>query len=173
MGTFFPALRTYNIKEMTNFNLEISYLDDLLQPSPVTISPSLVNDTINITGGSITGYYSNVFDILIKYRRPDYSYNETNSFEYITEDGIPLIYRFTPDGNSYFTYTYTVTANGESVVYTVNVLNDWIYQRNRLFQVVNPELFEQITVKWINNSSDIMSWENNIAWITETWPWHS
>lgn len=186
MGTFYPEIKVYNVKEMGSFNLEITYLDDLLQPpQTLSITPNYTNPTISIINNIVSGYYSEVFEHYIRYRRPDYSYNQVNTFEEVHLDGIPLIYRFMPDQTPYVQYTYTVEVTGEvdilgvltpyteTETYIVNVLNDWDYQRNRLFQVVNPELYEQLTIKWINNSSVVLPWSNNVTWITETWPWHS
>ena len=174
MGTFSPAITDYTIREGRNINIIVTYVDEYLQSHPVTIVPNFVNNTINTISG-ISGYYSNTFYPLINYRRPDYSYNTTNNIFTIPQDGLPLIYRFIQDGTIEFDYVYTASANNETLQYTVTVINDWNSQQSNLIQKVNPELYQQITVRWINTVGDVIPWENNLQstvnWRTETWPW--
>ena len=175
MGIFTPSTTDYVIKEGRNINIIVTYVDDLGDPHNVTITPNFSNDTINIINGVISGYYSNVFDPLFQYRLPDYSYNTTTDIFTIPQDGLPLIYRFQPDGTAYFDFEYTASANGETAVYTVTVLNDWNAQQSNLIELVNPDLYHQITVRWINNINDVLPWGNDsedvVNWRTETWPW--
>lgn len=175
MGTFNPTITEYDIREGRNINIIVTYLDEYLQSHPVTITPNFINDTISTSSGIIQGYYSKVFSPLVNYRRPDYSYNTTNNIFSVPQDGLPLIYRFIQDGSIEFDYVYTASANNETIQYTVTVINDWNNQQSNLIQTINPELYQQITVRWINNSDAVIPWENDLQdtvnWRTETWPW--
>lgn len=175
MGTFNPSITDYYIREGRNINIIVTYLDEFLQSHPVTITPNFNNSTVSISDGIIQGYYSGVFSPLINYRLQDYSYNTTDNILTVPVEGIPLIYRFRPDGTSEFDYVYTASANNETSTYTVTVLNDWTQQQSMLIQKLNPDLYELITVRWINTNNDIIPWKNNsqniVNWRTETWPW--
>ena len=55
------------LNELVNFTQTITYTndDEILYPGEtwvVSITPSEVNSTVDITGGTISGYYSSAFD---------------------------------------------------------------------------------------------------------------
>jgi hypothetical protein len=168
MGVFSPALEEYDILENKNFRLEISHSET----NNISIIPKTLNDTISINSGVISGYYSNVFQNVIKFRTPDYSYNTVTSLYDVPDCCVNLIYEVILDDIEFIEYRYEVYANADYKEYVVTVINDWKFQRNILFKKVNPMLYNQLIVRWKNNLGQSLHW-NNINWITENWPWRT
>jgi len=148
-------LNTVNEKE--NLEHTITYTDSFGVSFPVTITPSLNNPTVTVSGNKIFGFYTDVFPESISYRTEDDRFVTVDSFEDIKLDELYGIYYFKASVDRRFTYTYTAEANGETQVYTIIVENDWTEGRDELLR-----FFEKETriVSWVNNSGDIVIWVN-------------
>jgi len=162
MVGFLPVNTVLNtLNEKNSFSHTISYTDNLGVSYPVTITPSEINNTVTISGGLISGNYTNVFDETIDYRiinedsRNDefktvYSFNDIsiNNFE---------IYHYNASAVTSKTYTYIAEANGQTQSYTIIVENDWSTGRNELRQKLG---LSPLYAYWVNISNQRIKWIN-------------
>lgn len=134
---------------------------------PVTITTTMPNDTIVISGNTISGYYTNVFENTISYRTKDDQFVTVNSWAdivmAIADNVLSELYHYRADPRRTVTYTYQASASGMTKTYTINVDNDWLTGRNRLIKYANLTRYQQkILVEWINNNNGKVAWYNNV-----------
>ena len=127
------------LNELVNFTQSITYTDPLLvgETFSVTISPDELNQTVSVSGGTISGYYSNTFDgYSIKYLDKTGKYNTVVDWNNISNAGEIVSYR--PAMQQTKTFTYTATAKSSltnttvTQPYTIVVTNNWTVGKNNL-----------------------------------------
>jgi hypothetical protein len=128
------------LNEFVNFTNTISYDDQITYPDEtwvVTIVPDQIISTVNISGGTISGYYSNTFDgYSIKYLTVDGKYVTASGWNSI--NNAKEIVDYQPAMQQSKTFTYTATAKSSislAIVtqpYTIVVTNDWTVGKNNL-----------------------------------------
>jgi hypothetical protein len=134
---------------------------------PVTITTTMPNSTITVSGNTIVGEYTNVFHNEISYRTKDNKFVTVQSWadiiKAIGDETLADLYHFKPDPRQQVVYTYEAHANGHTQTYTINVNNDWLTGRNRLIKYANLTRYQQkILVEWINNNTGKVAWFNNV-----------
>lgn len=175
-----------NIDEYQAFSHSFTYTDDEFpsQTYTVVLTPSETNpETVSISGNNVSGYFSDVFDMYVKYktkRAPSPLYpNEfivVNNFRKIDTDKLEQLVEYRPDLTPSKTYTYTAKAYYqdtlvETKVYTKIVNNNWDLNKELLLRYVSnstvPDetLFKQwinsinaATVKWRNTTNVVINW---------------
>jgi len=180
--SFYPLLTTLNtVHEGNNVSHTIVYVEDTTptwgapgvgvstggQSYPVTITTDMPNSTVNTSGNTIVGYYTDAFTNQISYRATDESLITVTKWAdivmAIANETLLEVYHYHADPRSRIVYTYTAAANGHTQSYTINVDNDWLTGRNRLIKYVNlPRYQQKILVQWINNNGDKVPWTNNL-----------
>lgn len=171
------ASQLNTVNEFNNLSHTISYTDELGVSHPVTITAVEDNVSVNVSGNTISGYYSYVFENTIFYRTifDDPNVDEFYEVTYFTElptDQEYQLYHFHPDMRSRKTYSYIASAGSATQTYTINVDNDWSYYRDQLLKYIYPDQYATITrpwintsnqtITWINSSGDTVVWENNL-----------
>lgn len=169
------------VDEYAPFSHSITYTNvELGGTYSVVVSPSLINDTVAVSGNNISGYYTNVFDVHIKYKTkktPGNEYIEVINFRNIDQEKLEQVVSYKPDLTPSKAYTYTANAYDqtnaliETKVYTKTVNNNWDLNKNLLIQYVNStvitdsSLFKPwinsinaATVKWRNSSNVEINW---------------
>lgn len=170
---FIPATANLNqLEEEANFSHRISYVDPLGVSQPVTITATTPNDTVSVSGNTISGNYTNVFNNEIKYRTHDDKLitvdNWRSVVNAIANHTLFEIYSYTRDADQYKDYTYTATAGTETFTYTIVVNNNWSAGRNQLVKLTNFTSYQQqFLIKWINNYQGTVSWKNYIEKIID------
>jgi len=174
---FSPSSTVLNtLYELKNLSHTITYTDTsgatgatgFGTPYTVTVTTSMPNHTVTVSGNTISGYYSDSFDNEISYRTVDHNFVTVNKWSDIViaiADGILAdVYYYKADTRTRIVYSYLATAsNGATQTYTINVDNDWTSGRNQLIKFTNLTKYQQeILVLWINNNSDKVAWANNI-----------
>lgn len=155
---------TNELKNISQTITYVGYVGSTGTSYPVTITPVTENATINISGGNITGYYSNVFSNEIEYRTIylDPTMDEFQVAQYFSElDSLNVAYRiyhYNADITTRRIYAYVASANNETQTYYINVDNDWTYNRDQLSLYVNPTTTTGIL--WINSQGAIVPWKN-------------
>lgn len=175
-----------NIDEYKAFSHSFTYTDDEFpsQTYTVVLTPSETNpETIFINGNNVSGYYSDVFDMFVKYKtkRPPSAlypneYIEVNNFRKIDPEKLEQLVEYKPDLTPNKTYTYTAKAYYqdelvETKVYTKIVNNNWDLNKELLLRyisnssVADETLYKQwinsinaSTVKWRNTSNVVINW---------------
>lgn len=183
---FYPTNTNLNtLYELNNLSHNIVYVEDTGPPAPsgiggsmggqsypVTVTAVTPNITVNVSGNTITGYYSDAFDNQIKYRTVDDKFiTVTKWYEIayaIANETLSELYYYHADTRSRITYSYVATANGNSQTYTINLDNDWLAGRNQLIKYCNLNRYQQkILMQWINNTGDKVPWLNNVLSIID------
>ena len=169
---FSPSNTVLNtLNEFKNFTHTITYTAPLGSSGatgvgtsyPVTITAVEPHDQVIISGNTISGYYSNVFNNDIYYRTiyQDVTQDQfklVNNFTNI-DPNIPYeIYHDDVDTTTRKVFSYIASANGETQTYTINVDNDWTTQRDQLLLYLTPQ--QTAGVIWINNNSNTVPWKN-------------
>lgn len=164
------------LDEFKNLSHKITYTGyegSVATNYPVTVTAIDENDTINVFGDTISGYYSNSFEDNIHYRNKDDTFTTVNKFNQINIEKLYGIYHFDADSNQSVTYSYLAEANGDSKVYTIVVTNNWTNGRNQLLRYTNINAYEEITCSWNTGSGTTIPWKNingeNITWENNTW----
>lgn len=128
-----------SVNENVSISHNITYVDDTTMISyPVTITKDQVNpDTINIAGNTISGYYVDSFNSLIKYRTKLSEFITVSKFNQISQEKIGQMISYKASLERTKVYSYTAKAmNGNNVVasavYTKTVNNDWTSGKNSL-----------------------------------------
>jgi len=179
---FSPSSTQLNtLNELKNLSHSISYTDTSGATGatgfgtsyPVTVTTVLSNDTIVVSGNTISGYYSDCFDNEIHYR------TVADKFVMVTKwsdilmaiaDGVlSEVYYYKADTTTRIVYSYLATAgNGATQTYTINVDNDWVSGRNQVIKFTNLTKYQQeILTLWINNNSDKVAWANNVLGVID------
>jgi hypothetical protein len=127
------------LNELVNFTQTISYTDALLvgETFNVSITPDQVNQTVNVSGATISGYYSNTFDgYSIKYLDKTGKYNTVVDWDNISDASEIVTYRPAMQQTKTFTYTATATSSLTNTTvtqpYTIVVTNNWTVGKNNL-----------------------------------------
>lgn len=127
------------LNELVNFTQTITYEDELLvgETFTISISPDEVNQTVNISGGTISGYYSNTFDgYSIKYLDKTGKYNTVVDWNNISDASEIVQYHPAMQQTKTFTYTATAISSLTNTTvtqpYTIVVTNDWTVGKNNL-----------------------------------------
>lgn len=174
---FFPESSTLNtVNELVNLSHTITYSETVGIGGgvsyPVTITTTMPNSTINISGNTISGYYSDSFDNDIYYRTVNDQFVMVDKWQdindVITSGSLSELYHYIADTRSRIVYSYTATANGNTKVYTINVDNDWTPGRDELLKYTNPSKYIDISITWINNNNGSITWINGAS---ETLTW--
>ena len=169
---FSPSNSVLNtLNEFKNFSHTITYTAPLGSSGatgvgssyPVTITAVEPHDQVVINDGTISGYYSNVFNNDIYYRTiyPDVTQDEFKKVNYFTDINptIPYeIYHDDVDTTTRRVFTYIAEANGETKTYTINVDNNWSTAHDQLLLYLTPQ--QTAGVLWINNISSTVTWKN-------------
>jgi hypothetical protein len=207
MGTWSPLSTVLNtVNEFQNLNHTITYSETVgfvTTDYPVTITAvssytteirdkdnnitagtgSKVIPTLNISGNTITGYYSEAFDNEIQYRDNDDSISTVNRFSDINKTNLSELIYCLADTTNRKTFSYIATAsNGATQTYTINVDNDWNTERDEILRYIaqakltsrpkqyivpvpqneaeyqkygKEEKFTSISAEWININGDV------------------
>jgi hypothetical protein len=154
--------------ENTNVNYSVTYTDALGISFPVTITANTLNSTINVSGNSVSGEYTESFNDTIYYRNKDDTFDTVNKFSQVNMNTYSELIHYNADTTRYKDYSYTASANGESKSYTVVVTNNWSNSKNNLLSFLNKSAGN---INWRNDSYTILQWKNNagtsINWKTE------
>jgi hypothetical protein len=150
------------------------YLGSVATYYPVTIEAVDENITINVSGDTISGYYSDAFDNDIYYRNKDDTFTTVTKFEQIdTEKNYDGIYHYDADMNRTKIFNYIASSNGETKNYTITVTNNWTNGRNQLVKFNNPGAYAEVTCTWTNTLGSGIPWTNTtgqtITWENNTW----
>jgi len=140
------------LNEMVNFTQTITYTnDEVLYPGEtwvVSITPDEVNSTVNITGGTISGYYSSAFDgYSIQYLNRSNEYKTVPDWSQIAN--AREIVNYTPAMIQYKTFNYTATATSsptnmtETKQYQITVTNNWTVGLNSLKAAIAQTIAER------------------------------
>jgi hypothetical protein len=175
-----------NIDEYKAFSHSFTYTDDEFptQKYVVVIVPSETNpETVSISGNNVSGYYSDVFNMYVKYKTkrqvtalyPN-EYIEVNNFRKIDVEKLEQLIEYKPDLTPNKTYTYTANVYYQdqiidSKVFTKIVNNNWDLNKELLLRYISnsavPDetLFKQwinsinaANVKWKNSSNVVINW---------------
>lgn len=161
---FEPVTTNLNtLDEFKNLSHKITYtgyVGSVATNYPVTITALDTNTAINVTGDTISGYFSDAFDNTIHYRNIDDTFTTVNKFEQIDEEALYGIYHYDADENRTKVYSYLAEANNEQKTYTITVTNNWSNGRNQLLKYSNPTKYQEKVCTWVNNSSTQVPWQN-------------
>jgi hypothetical protein len=139
----------------------------------VVLVPSEPNpETVFISGNNISGYYTDVFDVDIKYKTKKYPQNEyinVRNFRKIDQEKLEQVISYKPDLTPSKIYTYTANVyNGnvlvDSKVYTKTINNNWDLNKTLLLQYINSTVItdEALFRPWINSiNGAIVKWKNS------------
>lgn len=162
-----------NVDEYFAFSHSFTYSDDEFPTKTYTVQvvPNETNpETIYISGNNISGYYTNVFDMYVKYKTKKMppEFIEVQNFRMIDLDKLEQVIEYSPDLTPSKTYSYNANVyDGKTLVdtrvYTKTVNNNWDLNRILLKQYINstaaldPNMFKQ----WINSiNAAIVKWRN-------------
>jgi hypothetical protein len=173
---FIPATTQLNtLNEFKNLSHTITYVETIGASGigggityPVTITTAMPNNTITISGNTISGYYSESFEDEISYRTVDDKFVTVNKWQdivyAISAGSLSQIYLYKADTRPRIVYSYLATAaNGATQTYTINVDNNWTPGRNQLIKYTNLTKYQQeILVEWININTDKIPWVNQV-----------
>ena len=174
---FYPTNTVLNsVDEFKNISHRVTYIGYVGSVGtnyPVTITPIDANSTVNVSGDTISGYFSDSFTNDISYRTKQDTFETVNKFEQINNEELYGIYHYDANTINSVTYSYLAEANGQSQVYTIVVTNNWTNNRNLLLKYSNPSKYQEISTTWLNNNGSIVPWNNSlgiaITWENNTW----
>lgn len=154
--------------ELKNFSKSISYTTELGISEPVTITALDTNDTVNVSGNKISGYFSDSFlNSQIQYRTVDDTFVNVSKFTEINTAELSELIYFKPDPAISETYSYLATSTTASQTYTILVTNNWSVGRYSMLKYIGLNL--AVSISWINTSGNIVGWTNSsgqtIDWI--------
>jgi len=173
------------VDEYQAFTHSLTYTDDEFPSKTykVVLVPTETNpENVFINGNNISGYYSDVFNMFVRYKtkaEPNEFIN-VNNFRKIDLEKLEQLVQYSPDltPNRIYTYNaevYDVVGNQSTLVttktYTKTVNNNWDLNKELLLRyvsktgVVDETLFKQwinsindATVKWKNTSNVVINW---------------
>jgi hypothetical protein len=127
------------LNELVTFTQSISYTDATLvgETWNISITPDQTNSTVIISGGTISGYYSNTFDgYSIKYLDKTGKYSTVVDWNNISNAKEIVDYRPAMQQTKTFTYTATATSSITNTIvtqpFTIVVTNNWTVGKNNL-----------------------------------------
>jgi len=138
---------------------------------PVTITPIDINKTVTVDQNKITGYFSDSFDNLVYYRNKDDSFSTVSNFSDVNLDTYSDLVKYTASPVIYKTYSYRATANGQSQIYTIKVMNNWSNGKINMLKFLIGQKIIQGTgteIIWTNINKQTVTW-TNIAGSTIRW----
>ena len=176
----FPAVDEY---EAFSHSLTYSDTDFPSKTYNVVFVASEQNpENVFISGNNISGYYSDVFDMFVRYKTtavPN-EYINVNNFRKIDLEKLEQVMEYSPDltHNKVYTYTanvYEGVGNQATLVttreYTKTVINNWDLNRELLLRYISKtgaldeSLFKiwinsinEATVKWKNTANVVVNW---------------
>lgn len=170
------------IDEYAAFSHSVTY-SDTDNPSTiytVVLVPSEPNpENVYISGNNVSGYYSDVFNVFVKYKTkaiPN-EFITVNNFRKIDLQKLEQIIEYRPDTTPKKTYTYTANVYNQNTlvtsrVFTKDVNNNWDLNKDLLLRYLSntaaPD--EALFKQWINSINEaIVKWKNSsnvlINWI--------
>ncbi len=160
------------VDEYSPFSHSITYTNPELGGTySVTVTATDSNETVYVSGNNISGYYTDSFNVNIKYKNAKDEFVNTNNFRKIPIEKLREVISYTPDLTQYRVYTYTATAYDvvnssvvETKTYTKTLNNNWDLNRNLLKQYVNSTVITDPSsfVPWINSiNSAVVLWRNS------------
>jgi hypothetical protein len=159
------------VDEFNNVNFTVTYTTLLGVSYPVTITPIDINNTVTIESNKVTGYYSDSFDNTVNYRNKDDSFDTVSKFSDVNLITYSELVKYTASTVRFKDYSYTATANGESQVYTVKVMNNWTNGKINLLRFLAGQVTisgSGVEIRWINSNGQTVTWTNNVG-TTITW----
>jgi hypothetical protein len=126
---------------------------------PVTITPTDINNTVSVESNKITGYYSDSFDNFVYYRNKDHTFDTVRNFSDVNLGTYSDLIKYQASLVRSRDYRYTATANGESKVYTVTVMNNWNDGKVNLLRFLGIS----VGVIWINSNGETVPWTNKVG----------
>lgn len=148
------------IDELKNFSKSITYTTALGVPEPVTITALTANNTVNVSGNTVSGYFSDSFlNAQIQYRTVNDTFVNVSKFTDINTAELSELIYFKPDPTLSKTYSYLATSTTSSQTYTILVTNDWSVGRDAMLTYIG--LGSTVSVSWINTSGNIVGWTNS------------
>jgi hypothetical protein len=156
------------LDEYQAFSHSLTYTDTDYPSNTYTVVvvPNETNpDTIYISGNNITGYYSNVFDMFVKYKTKtapsSIQSNEfitVKNFREINVDKLEQVVQYKPDTTPSKNYTYTMNVYLNqtlvtSQVFTQTINNNWDLNKTLLLRYINSTAIpdEALFKQWINS----------------------
>ena len=165
-----------NVDEYQPFSHSLTYTNDEFPEKTykVVITPSEVNpQNVFISGNNISGYYTDVFDVKIKYKtkkepKPQSEFIEVINFRAIDLDKLEQIISYKPDLTTHKTYNYTANVyDGDTLVdtkaYTKTVNNNWDLNKTLLLRYINSTSITDSSLfrPWINSiNGAVVKWRN-------------
>lgn len=164
----FPAVDEYEA-----FTHSVTYSDPDFPTktySVVLVASEANPENIFVSGNNVSGYYSDVFDMFVKYKTtavPN-EFISVNNFRKIDLKKLEQVVEYSPDLTPNKTYSYTAnvydgTTFVTSRVYTKVVNNNWNLNRELLLRYISKTgaLDETLFRSWINSINDAtVKWKN-------------
>jgi len=165
------------VDEYEAFTHSLTYTDDEFPSktySVVITTTEAQPENVFISGNNISGYYSDVFDMFVKYKTtavPN-EFISVNNFRKVDLEKLEQIIEYSPDltPNKVYNYTatvYEVVGNQNTLVttkaYTKTVNNNWDLNRELLLRYISKTgaIDEALYKQWINSINDaIVKWKN-------------
>ena len=166
------------LDEYQAFSHSLTYTDTDYPSNSYTVVvvPNETNpETVYISGNNISGYYTNVFDMFVKYKTKvapnKIQTNEfltVNNFRQIDLDKLEQVVQYKPDTTPSKNYTYTMNVYlGQTLVtsqiFTQTINNNWDLNKTLLLRYINSTSVpdEALFKSWINSiNSAIVKWRN-------------
>ena len=173
------------VDEYTAFSHSITYSDPDFPSNVynVVLTAAEQNpENVFVSGNNVSGYYSDVFDMFVKYKTISNPKEliSVNNFRKIDLEKLEQVVEYSPDLTPNKTYTYTANAyqvvgNQSTLVdtriYTKIVNNNWDLNRELLLRYISKTgaadetLFKnwinsinEATVKWKNTDNVVVNW---------------
>lgn len=150
-----------NISFTVTYTVTIGGIGGTTTSYPVTLTAINPNVTVSVSGNTITGYYSESFVNSIEYRTKDNQFVNVQKFNQIDKTELSEIIHYFANTNKSIDYQYLASANGQTQVYTVTVMNNWNTGRDELLSYVNQTQYKLHTVTWININNEPIVWIDN------------
>jgi len=168
----FPAVDEYEA-----FSHSLTYTDDEFPSKTYSVVLTTLDtnpENVFISGNNISGYYSDVFNMFVKYKTtavPN-EFISVNNFRKIDLEKLEQVIEYSPDLTPSRLYTYTATVyevvgNQSTVVttkdYTKTVKNNWDLNKELLLRYISKTgtLDEALFKQWINSINDAtVKWKN-------------
>ena len=171
MVGFVPSNSNLNqLDELTNLSHTITYTDLLGVSYPVTITAVDSNTTVNVSGATISGYYTDSFTNDIQYKTLPDTLTNVSKWNDIDISKLDELIYYKADTTPYKEYSYIAEANGESKTYTVTVTNNWTNGRDELLRYMKfSSTYTVTSIVWINSTGITVIWTNStgstIEWV--------
>jgi hypothetical protein len=171
VGGTLTTLNSFNFEtldEYQAFSHSLTYTDTDYPSNTYTVvvTPNQTNpDTVYISGNNISGYYTNVFDMFVKYKtkvapskiQPN-EFITVKNFREIDLDKLEQVVEYKPDTTPSKNYTYTMNVYlGQtfvtSQVFTQTINNNWDLNKTLLLRYINSTAVpdEALFKQWINS----------------------